>query len=43
MTNGKKHRDGTSFDGSAIGDGELPTDITEEINALFKKFGKKRD
>jgi len=39
----KKHRDGTSFDGSAIGDGELPTDITEEINALFKKFGKKRD
>ena len=38
----KHHRKEQMFDGSAL-DGGLPTDITEEINALFRKFNKDKD
>jgi len=35
-----KKRYGDTFDGSAL-DNEMPTDITNELNELFKKFNKK--
>lgn len=37
-----KQRCGSTFDGSALDD-ELPMDITNELNELFKKFNKKND